>query len=361
MGIPINFIFFNIVLFNFSEDYLFGRQLNCRFKFNQDENVTEMTHNLFKNFNATNNKFDLAYFEFFNDGETSNFMFDNATSGLLEVKFFGVFDISVENGLLPMTESAVSGSINSLEGLWINTMDVNDSDESYTKLAFSENFLFTLGLSKLKFLGLIGIDWNKYQIPQETFNRLETLIVDLTLDALPEMPNLKNLRLFLTEETSLSSVLKKVPNLEILCIFELLGGKLEPILPGTFEEIKYLDNIDLSGTSIVSIDLTGVQPTTFVILPNSITNLPEQNFRPFIESGVRNYLSTCSYTQGDTIWGVNPIKVYGGLAMGGLECSCDLKWLCEVPHVTEWLQIVECADGTSLELALERICNLKCK
>ena len=62
--------------------------MNCYFSF-EDEDVTEMTHNLFKNFNATNNKFDLAWV-FFDYGYTSNFMFDYATTGHLEMKAFVV-------------------------------------------------------------------------------------------------------------------------------------------------------------------------------------------------------------------------------------------------------------------------------
>ena len=344
------------MLFNFSEDFLNGRLLGCEFNFNEDDDVTEMTHNLFKNFNESNNQFDVASFYFTNDGETSNFMFDNATSGLLEVKCFNVFDINVENGLLPMTESAILGSNNSLEALWIDRMDV-----SYPKLTFSENFLFALGLSKLKYLNLAGFDWNKFQIPQEIFNALETLIADLTLEALPEMPNLKNLYLSPKEETSLSSdVMRKMPNLEYLKIDEDedLDGKLKALLPGTFEESKFIGYIDLGNTKLASIDLIGLKPSTYVVLPYSITNLPEHIFRPFLESVVRNYLSLrlVSY-QFQYSW---LLKNYGGIIFGAtvLECSCDFKWLCEVPNAIWVIFNAKCnVDGTTLANEMEFICS----
>ena len=145
------------MLFNFSEDYVEGRILICKFNFNQDDDVTEMSHNLFKNFNETNNKFDMASFEFSNDGETSNFMFDNATLGLLEVKVFALQGIPVENVIIPMTESALLGSINSLEALLIlGYPNLN--------LAFSENFLFAMRLLKLKLLFLAGFDTDFYEL-----------------------------------------------------------------------------------------------------------------------------------------------------------------------------------------------------
>ncbi len=330
------------MVFNFSEDYLYGRLLLCDFTFNEDGDVTEMTHNLFKNFNESNNKFDMAFFEFF-EGETSNFMFDNVTSGLLEVKMFVLADIS---GILPMTESALLGSINSLEALLIDGY-LNQN------LAFSENFLFAMGLLKLKLLYLFGFDWSKFQLPQETFNTLESFNADLKLEALPEMPNLKQLSLCPREETSLTSeVLKKVPNLEFLYIDEeLYGGKLDPLLPGTFEGRKSLVYIDFYYTNVTSIDLTGLGPSTFVDLSySSITNLPEQNFRQFLEGAVRNYF----------IYQFNGLeKLVGGINLDGnpLECSCDFKWLCDIPYATVILLNAVCADGTALSSAMELICN----
>ena len=334
------------MVFNFSEDYLYGRLLFCEFEFDQNEDVTEMTHNLFKNFNATNNQFDLANFEFSNDGETSNFMFDYATSGHLEVKVFALGGISGGiSGILPMTESAILGSINSLEGLLID----GNFGYSNQNLAFSENFLFAMGLLKLKVLYLDGFDWNKFQLPQETFNTLESFNADLKLEALPEMPNLKQLSLFPREETSLTSeVLKKVPNLEYLYI----DGKLDPLWPGTFEGSKSLEYIDLYYTNVTSIDLTGLRPSTIVDLSySSITNLPEQNFRQFIEGAVRNYIL---YQSSDSLW-----KMSGKINLSGnpLECSCDFKWLCDVPYATDLIYEAECADGTTLESAIDLICN----
>ena len=311
----------------------------CLFEF-EDEDVTEMTHNLFKNFNASNNKFDFAWFAFVY-GYTSNFMFDYATSGHLEIKVFVVgdifFGINVENGMLPMSESAILGSINSLsEIVIVNLVEV------YPKLAFPENFLFSLGLSNLKLLCLIGFD--KFHIPEETAYMLESLIIDMNLEALPKMLNLKKLS-FLSDETSLSSdVLKKVPNLEYL----IMSANLKPILPSTFEGSNFLEFIDLSETNVGSIDLTGLGPSTFVALPNTITKLPEQNFRQFLEGAMRKYISVAQIT-----------SLSGGIYLGNsaLECSCDFKWLCEVPYATDLLYDAECADGTSLESAMEVICN----
>ena len=342
-------------MFNFREYYLYGRELTCYFNFGQNEDVTEMTHNLFKNFNATNNQFDFASFYFSNDGETSNFMFDYATSGHLEVKFFAVQGISVENGKLPMTESAVLGSINSLEALWIENNDYSQN------LAFSENFLFAMELLELKFLCLFGFDWDKFQLPEQTVLMLETFVVDMKFETLPEMQNLKHLYLIPTEEASLSSeVLRKVSNLEFLVILEVedLGGKLKAVLPGTFEKSAFLKSIYLSETNVASIDLTGLGPSTFVDLSySSITNLSEQNFRPFLEGAVQNFVSFA----GGFYFSFEGLveKLIGGinLANNALDCTCDLKWLCEIPFTSNLTYNAECADGTTLETYMEFIWN----
>ena len=53
--------------------------MDCKFDFASDANVTELTHNIFSQFNDSNNKFDYAKIQFYDD--YANFVFDENTTG----------------------------------------------------------------------------------------------------------------------------------------------------------------------------------------------------------------------------------------------------------------------------------------
>ena len=97
------------------------------------------------------------------------------------------------------------------------------------------------------------------------------------------MPNLKNLNLYHYPGPSLPfNMLYNLPGLES---FQLLYSEVETIPDDFFTYVTSCRYFMLSNNKIQTIDLGSLNPNSWVVLSNNqIKQLPEMNFRPFVEN-----------------------------------------------------------------------------
>ena len=293
--------------------------VDCAFRFEEDQDVTEMTENIFAQFEETvTDEFNIE----FNDkhdrpanGSLANFAFDHKTTGRLQLKKITIkyFFLYGRRGPEVFTDLGLVKSRLSLESLEIVPF-------YYQFFTWAPNFLADLeNLKELK------LTWYIYELQPfhgYNLNNLEhlylesTIITDLTSTTFPTMPKLKNLEVPRLENISHlknSGFFQSFPILESFVSYE---SKIETIDAGFFNNASNLRSVHLTENQITSIGLTGLGPNTIVSLEkNYITELTEDNFRPFVENvintpGARGY-----------------IGIYGSCHWNWLKCSCDLKWL----------------------------------
>ena len=194
---------------------------------------------------------------------------------------------------------------------------------------------------------LSGYNYDAQPFPKSMesmkFLLLETLkLSNPTPDTLPSMPILQVLEMD-TKYVNLlpAGIVDKYPMLEE---FWLSNGDLETVEPSFFKRMSSSKIIHMNNNRINSIDLTGLNPHTEVNLErNAITQLTEQNFRPFVES----VLSTSASGK---------IK----LMNNPLECSCDVKWLVSDLKGAHVFESAVCADGTRLADVDPEAINAQC-
>ena len=293
-----------------------------------------MTENIFAQFDDTNNQFNNVNFHFGGDEQSpANFAMNEKTTGKLQFKDLSIISLCVDEQSGPKLFSD-NGLMNSKETLEYFQILSHCPDSYYS---FASNFL--TGADKLNFVMLSGYNYDAQPFPESMegikFMLLETLkLSNLSPATLPNMPVLQVLEIDTKYVDMLpAGILDNYPMLEE---FWLSNGDLETVEPGFFQSMSHSKVIHMVNNKINSIDLSGLSPDTEVNLErNAITQLTEQNFRPFVES-ILNTGAT------------GKIK----LMNNALECSCDVKWLISDLEGAHVFESAVCADGTRLTLSV---------
>ncbi len=285
--------------------------VDCAFRFEEDQDVTEMTENIFAQFTETMiDEFNIDF-----NFNLANFAFNHKTTGRLQLKKITIknFFFNGRRGPEVFTDSGLVKSRLSLESLEITPV-------YYQFFTWAPNFL--ADLENLKELTLTWYIYDLQPFHGYNLNNLEYLylespiVTDLTSKTFPLMPKLKDLfmpRLEHISHLKNSGFFQSFPILESFISWE---SKIETIEAGFFYNASNLKSVYLIENQITSIDLTGLGPNTRVSLENNfITELTEANYRPFVENVI------------NTPGASGSIGMYGNCHWNWLKCACDLKWL----------------------------------
>ena len=328
-------------MFFFSFNSTLGtRTLQCDFNFSNEQDVLPTIYNIFGQFNDVNNKLDDLVISF-GQNSMANFVFNGKTTGRLQVDRVNIKDFCDDEGrgTEMFTDTAWDKSQASLESIEI----IPFCEEL---LVFAPGFL--AGLVNLKKLQLHMYDYDSQPFSEEGFPSLESLdlfghfsLSSWTSDTFPPMPKLKHLGLYFLQFSSFEyGCFDSFPN---LIDFISVGGEIEELNGDIFP--SSIRHITLPVNKITSANLTGLHPDTVVELQiNAITEIKEENFRPFIES----ILATAD-GKGVVVLNDNP-----------LVCSCDIKWVITELNAAHLFPVAECIDGTLLIDVDEEYINQHC-
>ena len=123
---------------------------------------------------------------------------------------------------------------------------------------------------------------HKYDIQPISTPGESTTLSNLSLVAMPNLVTLSLWDINIPGSTLPTNMLYNLPGLERLY---LSGSNVEVIPDGFFNYSTSCLNIILGGNKIHAIDLGGLSPNANVDLDfNKIIQLPEKNFRPFVEN-----------------------------------------------------------------------------
>ncbi len=317
----------------------------CYFTFSPDDDVTEATEDIFAQFDETNNQFDMVRILFLG-GSPANFAMNEKTTGKLQIRNFSIWLLCADEltGTKLFTDNGLMNSKETLESLEITAID-----NFCPYYSFAPNFL--TGADKLNTVKLFGYNYDDQPLPESMPSmRLLSLespnLSHLTPNNLPNMPSLQILQIDSSNvETLTAGILDKYPILEELYFS---NGYLETVELGFFPS-QHATYVYMPNNRIHSIDLSSLNPSNFSTIfvdleNNAITQLIEQNFRPFVES----VLDTGLYN-----WGMI------NLLNNPLECSCDVKWLVSDVKGAHLFDAV-CPDGTLLSNLDPEVINAQC-
>ena len=197
---------------------------------------------------------------------------------------------------------------------------------------------FLADLENLSFLMMDYYDFSAQPFPESGVQSVKHILLSKVKlgEFLPDtFPMMANLEVFEVDHEGISNFPAGIiENFPMLKEFWSSNGDVEVVEAGFFKSMTHSRVVHMAKDKITSIDLTGLSPHTEVNLEdNAITQLTEENFKPFVE-GV---LNTADAT-GKIILTNNP-----------LECSCDLKWLVADMNGVNVFEGAVCADGTPLE------------
>ena len=316
------------------------RTLKCDFNFSSEQDVLPIIYNIFRRFNDINNKLDDLEISF-GENSMANFVFNGKTTGRLQVDRVNIKDFCDDEGrgAEMFTDTAWAKSQTSLE-----IIEITPSCEKL--MVFAPDFL--AGLVNLKQLLLNRYDYDNQPFPEDGFPNLERLdlyghfnLSSWTSGTFPPMPKLQYLGLYFLQFSSFEyGCFDSFPNVNS---FISVGGEIEKVESSIFP--ASIRHITLPVNKITSANLTGLHPDTLVELQiNSISEIKEENFRPFIES-----ILATDGAKGVVVMNDNP-----------LVCSCDIKWIINDLNAAHLFPAAKCIDGTLLIDVDEEYINQQC-